>query len=254
MSAAAKKRAYKPAKAPACPVPSCKGGLEHARTHWRCDRCGQNVIRPQGGPQEAASASSADIVIYGGAAGGGKSWALVFEAARYIRTPAYSAIIFRRTTKQVTGGGSMWEEASSLYPTMGGVGREHRLDWRFRTDDERRPSVIEFGHIEHQKNKLDYQGKEFAFIGFDELTHFTETQFWYLQTRARSTTGVRPRVWGTCNPDSESWVRKLIDWWIGDDGFPIAKRSGNVRWFARMPDDSLLWGDSKKIVLEQGVK
>ncbi|KKM01135.1 hypothetical protein LCGC14_1797410 [marine sediment metagenome] len=234
------------ARHPPCPAPSCKGRLKHRRTHWRCDQCGQHSIRPQAGPQERASSSAADILIYGGAAGGGKSWALTFEAARHIRVPGYAAIIFRRTTKQVTGGGSIWEEASSLYPTLGGIGREHRLDWKFGTGDGERPSTIEFGHLEHEKNKLDHQGKQYGFLGFDELTHFTETQFWYLQTRARSTTGIRPRVWGTCNPDSESWVRRLIDWWIGDDGLPIAERSGALRWFARGADDGGRRGPARR--------
>lgn len=230
---------------PPCVAPGCKGRLKHSRTHWTCGKCGQHVIRPQPGPQEAASASAADIVIYGGAAGGGKSWSLIFEAARYIRTPGYSAIIFRRTTKQVTGGGSIWDESQSLYPILGGVPREHRLDWKFGTGDDEPDATVEFGHLEHEKNKLDHQGKQYAGVFFDELTHFTETQFWYLQTRARTTCGVRPRVWGTCNPDPDSWVRTLIDWWIGDDGLAIPERSGVLRWFARLPDDSLQWGNTQ---------
>lgn len=126
---------------------------------------------------------------------------------------------------------------------MGGVGREHRLDWTFPVA-KGLPATVQFGHLEHEKNKLDHQGKGYAFIGFDELTHFTESQFWYLQSRNRSTCGVRPRIRCTTNPEPDSWVRRLIDWWIDDDGDAIPKRSGVIRWFGRGPDD-LIWGDTQ---------
>lgn len=86
--------------------------------------------------------------------------------------------------------------------------------------------------------------------GFDELTHFTETQFWYLQSRNRSTCGVRPRTYATTNPDPKSWVRRLIAWWIGEDGLPIPERDGVLRYFVRVGDD-LVWGDSAAEVAEE---
>lgn len=55
--------------------------------------------------------------------------------------------------------------------------------------------------------------------------------------------GVPGYIRGTCNPDADSWVRKLIDWWIGPDGYPIPERSGVLRWFIRR-DDTMIWGDS----------
>lgn len=244
---AAEQRAYKPRPPPPCPA--CDGDLVYRVTHWRCKACDQAVIRPQPGPQETACSSSADILIYGGAAGGGKSWHLVYEAARHTDVAGYGAYVFRRTTKQVTGAGSIWEEANDLYPQYGGTGRENKLDWTFQTDGT--PATIQFGHIEHEKNKFDHQGKQYAFIGFDELTHFTETQFWYLQTRNRSKCGVRPRIRATCNPSPDSWVRGLIDWWIDDDGDPIPERSGALRWFVRGGDDGLIWADTPEAVLEQ---
>jgi hypothetical protein len=77
------------------------------------------------------------------------------------------------------------------------------------------------------------------------LTHFSERQFWYLTSRSRSTCGVRPYVRATCNPDPDSFVRRLIDWWIGEDGLAIQERSGVLRWFVRDGDD-LVWGDSSE--------
>ena len=56
-------------------------------------------------------------------------------------------------------------------------------------------------HLEYEKDMFDWQGAQVALLIFDELTHFTEEQFWYLQSRNRSMCGIRPYTLGTCNPD-----------------------------------------------------
>jgi predicted phage terminase large subunit-like protein len=109
---------------------------------------------------------------------------------------------------------------------------------------------MKFTHLENEKTVLDWQGSQIPYLGFDELTHFTSKQFWYLLSRNRSTSGVAGYIRATCNADSESWVRKLIDWWIGEDGFPIAERSGKLRWFIRR-EDLFLWGDSRDELISQ---
>lgn len=81
-------------------------------------------------------------------------------------------------------------------------------------------------------------------IIFDELTGFTSKMFWYLLSRNRSGTGVKPYIRATCNPISEGWVRELVDWWIGEDGFPIEERCGVLRWFVRRGED-IHWYNSK---------
>ena len=226
------------------PCPLCRGGtLVYIDTSWRCVRCKGSVIRPQPGPQTKAIESPADIVIYGGAAGGGKSWALIYLASRHAHVPGYGAQIFRRDSTQLVGPESLWEESQRLYPMRGGRSRENKLEWRFRTEDQQRDAIIQFSHMQHEKDRLKHQGKGYAFLGFDELTHFLEGQFWYLQSRNRTTSGVRTRTFCTTNPDPDSWVRRFIDWWIGEDGFPIPERDGVVRFFGRAGDD-LVWGGS----------
>jgi predicted phage terminase large subunit-like protein len=195
------------------------------------------VIRPQLGPQEQFSACPADICIYGGSVFGGKTWALAYEAARYVTVPEYAAVIFRRETTQLTGGGSIWEETKNLYPYLGGDPRESpNLDWRFPVG-----SQIGLRHLQYEADAKKHQGKQYSFIGFDELTHFTATQFWYMVSRLRGAAGVPKRVRATCNPDPNSFVRELIDWWIGEDGLAIAERSGVIRWMVRL-DERLIWG------------
>lgn len=86
---------------------------------------------------------------------------------------------------------------------------------------------------------------------FDELTHFSEKQFFYMLSRNRSTCGVKPYVRATCNPDADSWVAKFIAWWINPDtGYPIKERSGVKRYFTRV-DDTVIWGDTAEECAEK---
>lgn len=72
----------------------------------------------------------------------------------------------------------------------------------------------------------------------------SEQQFWYLLSRNRSLSGVRPYVRATTNPDADSWVANMLDWWIDEEtGYPIMERGGIVRWFVRL-ENVLHWGDS----------
>jgi predicted phage terminase large subunit-like protein len=195
-------------------------------------------IKPQRGPQEAFLKSTADIVIYGGGAGGGKSWALLLEALRHIKNPSYSGVIFRRTYPMIRNAGGLWDASGKLYPLLGARPRETSLTWRFRAG-----STVTFRHLKLESDRFSWQGSEIVYLAFDELTHFSEEQFWYLLSRNRSTCGVRPYLRATCNPDADSWVRNLINWWIGDNGLPIPERSGVLRHFERVNGD-LFWHDA----------
>lgn len=202
---------------------------------------GQRInIGPQEGPQEEFLKSEADLAIYGGAAGGGKSFALLLEPLRHYSNKKFGAVIFRRNTVQVRNEGGLWDESFSLYSQLNAHPREAQLEWEFPSGMR-----VKFAHLEYDRSVYDWQGSQIAFIGFDELTHFTEKQFFYMMSRNRSMSGVRGYIRATCNPDSDSWVRKFIDYWIGEDGYPIAERCGKLRWFVR-ENDEIIWGNSKK--------
>ena len=197
------------------------------------------ILRPQPGPQEMFLRSSADIAIYGGAAGGGKSWALLIETLRHAANPQFGAVIFRRTSPQITNEGALWDEATAMFSPIGAVPNQGDLYFTMPSG-----ATIGFSHLQHETTKLNFQGAQIPLIGFDELTHFTASQFWYLLSRNRSMCGVRPYVRATCNPDADSWVADLIAWWIDQTtGLPIPERAGVVRWLARV-GDSLTWADS----------
>ena len=208
-------------------------------------------IRPQKGYQMKALASKADILIGGAAAGVGKTYCLLLDPLKHIsKVAGFGGVVFRRTTTQVKNEGGLWDTSMNLYSKLPNTRpRESSLEWLFELDGQR-TNKIKFAHLEHEKNVLDWQGSQIPFIGFDELTHFTENMFFYLLSRNRSVCGVRPYVRATCNPDPESWVYKLIEWWIGDDGYPIAERNGHIRYFTKN-GSNYIWGDSIDEVYEK---
>ena len=219
-------------------------------------------IRPQEGYQQQFLSSPADIVIGGGAAGAGKTYSLLLDPLHYItRVDGFGGVIFRRTSPQIKGEGGLWDTSVSIYSNLATASqRESSLEWTFKTPTGK-TNRIKFNHLEYEKNVLDWQGTQIPFIGFDELTHFSENMFFYLMGRNRSVCGVKPYVRATCNPDPDSWVAKLIEWWIdqedklpnGQDnprfGFPIPERSGVVRYFFRQGED-YYWGSNVEEVYQ----
>jgi len=198
----------------------------------------QRIIRPQAGPQEAFLSSSADIVIFGGAAGGGKTYGLLMEPLRHVHNPQFNGVIFRQQSTQVRSGGGLWDTSQEIYIATGARPRETTLEWLFPSG-----AKLQFAHMEHLKDRLKYQGAQFAYIGWDEMTHFSKQQFFYMLSRSRSMSGVRPYVRGTCNPDPDSFVKDLILWWLDENGeYADLSKSGVIRWFVHS-NDQMHWAD-----------
>lgn len=208
------------------------------------------VLRAQAGPQELFLSSPADIAIYGGAAGGGKTYALLLEPLRHIETAGFGAVIFRREAIQITSKGGLYDTSTQIYSEVGGYPKlSPHINWQFPSG-----TTIAFSHLHNDKDVLDWQGAQIPLIGYDELTHFTENQFWYMLSRNRSMCGVRPYIRATCNPDADSWVSELISWWIDTDtGYPNYDRAGVIRYFIRL-DEKLFWADTPEELRKYGVE
>jgi hypothetical protein len=200
------------------------------------------IIKPQEGFQETFLSSVADIAIGGGAAGSGKTWGLTAEALYDIEKPRFRAIYFRRKLVDLDG---LINEGQEVYSKV--IPKPEYTDkkWTFPSG-----ANISYSHLQYEKDKYNHQGLEYALICFDELTLFLESQFIYLLSRNRTTSGAMTRMRATCNPDPDSWVLKLITWWIGEDGFPIENRTGKLRYFVAKGEhvEDFLWGDTKEEV------
>lgn len=210
------------------------------------------ILKPQEGPQTMFLATPAQICIYGGAAGGGKSFGLLLSALRYKNVPGFGCTIFRRNFNQIFAQGGLWDESIKIYQGVRGADPKFaRGQWWFRNKDGNIVSKVTFAHIERDEDVHKWQGSQICEIGFDELTHFSEKTFFYMLSRNRSTCGVTPFVRATCNPDADSWVAKFIDWWIDPDtGYPIPERSGKIRWFIRR-NEVLYWASTKQELWKQ---
>lgn len=143
--------------------------------------------------------------LYGGAAGGGKSDAMVAEALRQVNIPHYKAILFRKTFPEAR---ELILKSHRLYPKVypGAKynGSEHC--WTFPSG-----ARIYFGSMPNSTSYIRYQGLSFAFIGFDELTHFTQDEYQYLISRNRADgPGVRVYIRATANPGGvgHGWVKE----------------------------------------------
>ncbi|MBQ7623688.1 MAG: terminase family protein [Clostridia bacterium] len=143
--------------------------------------------------------------LYGGAAGGGKSDALVIEALRQVEIPYYKALILRKTFPELS---ELIEKSQNYYPRAYPGARYNASShtWRFPSG-----AKIVFGAMQHEEDKTRYQGRAFDFIAFDELTHFTRDEYVYMFSRNRPNgPGTRVYIRATANPGGvgHAWVKE----------------------------------------------
>jgi hypothetical protein len=217
-------------------------------------------IKAQPGFQENAVDCAADIAIIGGSAGCGKTFCLLFDPLAYVLdpTPGFNGIIFRRDSVQIKATGGLWDKARELYRQLPNgfrpatFGGSSHFKFVFPSGFD-----LQLAHLHDEDSIYSYQGTEIAYIAFDELTHFTEEQFFYMLSRNRSTSEVTPYVRASTNPQGEGWVKRLISFWIYPDdyeiellrGAPIPERQGILLYMARV-NEVLIMEETPEKVLE----
>ena len=182
---------------------------------------GAPVWIPQDGPQYAAYYSAADILFYGGAAGGGKTDLLMGLSL----TEQSHSIIFRREAVQLIG---IEERMTKILGTRKGYNSQDGI-WRLPES-----KVLELGSVKEPDDWMKYQGRPHDFKGFDEITHFTELQFRTLIGWMRTDDpGIRQRVVAAGNPPTTAegeWVKRYWAAWL-DPQHPNPAKPGELRWY-----------------------
>lgn len=195
------------------------------------------TIRPQP-RQEQFLSSPADIVIFGGAAFGGKTYALEIEPLRHIANGGFGAVILRRTTPEIIREGGLWDEAGKIYPLLDGRPNSQEHSYKFESG-----AKITFAAMQYESDKYSWKSSQIPLIIFDQLETFESSQFFYMFSRNRSTCGVKPYIRASANPEP-GWLADFLDWWIGEDGYAIIERSGVIRWMVREHDQTF-WGNDE---------
>mgnify|MGYP003146801201 CR=1 FL=1 len=202
------------------------------------------IFAPNEGPQTEFLASPERDVLYGGAAGGGKSYAMLVDPLRFCHRPAHRALILRRSMPELR---ELIDKSRELYPRAfpGCKFREVEKIWNFPSG-----AKVEFGFLERDADVYRYQGQSYSWIGFDEITHLpTEFGWNYLASRLRTTDSeIDPYLRCTANPGGVGahWVKKrYVD--PSEPGQSFKGDDGLTRRFipARLLDNPYLSEDGR---------
>lgn len=158
--------------------------------------------------QQAFIRAGADEVLFGGAAGGGKSYGQIIDALLYaLRYPKSKQLILRRTFPELEK--SIIRETVGLYPREIFLYNSSKHTGKFANG-----SLIDYGYCDRELDVIQYQGAEYDTIRFDELTHFTETMYTYLLSRLRGANSFPKQVKSSTNPGNvgHAWVKaRFVD-------------------------------------------
>jgi predicted phage terminase large subunit-like protein len=206
----------------------------------------QETIGPKSRKQEMFINSTADVTIFGGAAGAGKTFLGIMDFLKHIRYSKFRGLITRRTTPQLKGPGGVLDNCLGLFKLF-----DKNVKWKDKDGKFVFTSGAEIflKHFEMEKDQDNFQGAEVNLFLVDEGQQFTETQVRYLMSRMRNPKceEVPPHMKITCNPLADSFLRAWVDWYLIKDGpeagRPDVSKDGVIRYF-RSVDGKVVFGGS----------
>lgn len=151
--------------------------------------------------QQLFLCQGAEEVMFGGAAGGGKSDALLMSALQYVDVPGYSALLLRRTWPDLSLPGAIMDRAREWLSGTDAQPKEGGRIWTFPSG-----ARLTFGYLQYDKDKFRYQSSEFQFVGFDELTQFQQSTYEYMFSRIRRPNLVCLRCKKSVRRSGSEWV------------------------------------------------
>ena len=173
---------------------------------------------------------------------------LLMDAMYDINNPQFNATILRKEKDDLA---NIINESQILYGNSGSYNKsKDDQTWTFT-----RGGKLKFNYFGSSIEDFEdrFRGRQYAYIGIDEITQIEYEKFKVLAQCNRNGFGIRNRIVGTCNPDPLSWVRQFIDWWIGADGYPIPAHDGVVRYCFMGGDtpEQVVWGGTRTEVYMQ---
>ena len=195
-------------------------------------KAGQKVLswNPHPGPQFKFHQNSAYETLFGGTKGPGKTDTLLREGLRQINSANYRAIIFRRTYPRL---GEIIDRSFKYFPGLGAKYSDKDISLKIPAWTFPSKAKFAFGHCQNEPDKYNYQGKEFHYIGFDQVEEFTESQYLFLMAQNRtSDKSIRCYIRCTANPGGvgHAWVKKR---WID------CLAPGQKKYFKRVDDEDI---------------
>ncbi len=188
-------------------------------------------------------------MVLGGAAGGGKSYLANLIACRYIQDPDWAGILFRRDSTQLMGQGGLFETGSDIFLQLPTEYRPRIVESRMKMFF---PSgaTLKYNHMEHEKNKKSHQGLAYDYVVFDEATHFSFEQVEYLMSRLRGKSQFKSRMILTANPDPDSWLLEMVDFFLDSEGYPDEEKQGELRYFLRR-NGKFIWSNDEQELIDR---
>ena len=208
----------------------------------------KKIRKPFEGFQDKFVRSNLDLVIGGGAMGGGKTSAAVMCIGEPSLDPRFRAVYLRNNLGDLKSGGGILDEFRSTYGQ--GCSVIESGDPHVDFPSGARADVTHIADQSKEKVLQRFKGRQYDFIYFDEMTGFTWECFSAVYSRNRGMASWTGKVRGTTNPKRNHWLRTFLDWYIGADGFIIPEREGVVRYFYINGEtvNDVVWGDSKEEV------
>lgn len=214
----------------------------------------EEFIGPVSRKQEMYVKSTADVTIFGGAAGSGKSEIGVIDFLKYADVPNFIGLITRLTTPQLKGPGGIYSKCKHYFDKVYG----DQYYWREKDGKFVFPHSGAEIYLKHYQSEADYvnfQGVEANLFLIDEGTQFSVDKVSYIMSRMRNPKcpEIQPHMKITCNPDADHFLRKWVDWYLQDDGRPDPEKDGVIRYFA-MEDGEFIFAATAEELMSAGKK
>lgn len=199
-----------------------------------------------------------EVIVIGGAMGGGKSYLMTLLTTLLMDDPKTRVCMFREYLNQLEGSGGLVDTAKSIYSQISedikvkftaNPNRMRVMEGSGAGDVPGDGARIEFRPLETDADIEKIRGLQYTMIGVDEGTAFSKKQIEFMISRLRSESSYSSRMVISCNPDPDHFLCDMIkDYYLDEEGNPLDSRAGDIRYFLQV-EDTYHWGSSKEEVL-----